>query len=100
MSDSKSRYKRLRKRREAPINAEKGKEVSESFTKGRKGNQAISKGWDYVTGAMADTWDSLKRENSIKHMKKMGEKNKNKKYDPNSSRDCEKCKGKGSDCQC
>lgn len=100
MSDSKSRYKRIRKRKEKPINAEKGKEVSESFSKGRKGNNLVSKGWDTVTGAMADTWDSLKPENRQKKMAEYGKKNKNKKYDPNSSRDCEKCKGESDGCQC
>ena len=97
MSDSKSRYKKLRKKKQAPINAEKGKEVSESFQKGRKGNNAISKGWDYLTGAVADSLDSMKMENRVKKMKKKGEENKNEKYDPN-SKACKKCGKK--DCGC
>ena len=100
MSDSRSRYKKLRKRKEAPIDAKKGKEVSDSFKNGRKGNNFLSKGYDYVTSAIADQIDSMSPEARQKRMAEYGKKNKNKKYDPNSSRDCKKCEGKSGGCQC
>ena len=84
MSDSKNKKKRF----------------SNAFNNKRKGNNAISKGWDYLTGAVADQIDSMSPEARQKKMKEYGKKNKNKKYDPNSSRDCEKCAGKSGGCQC
>ncbi len=99
MSDSKSRYKRL-KGKKAPINAKKGKEVSEAFKNKRKGNSFFGDGIDYVTKAVANQWESMKPEARQKKMAESGKKNKNKRYDPNSSRDCEKCAGKSGGCQC
>ena len=92
--------KKKNKKKKDPINAKKGKEVSDSFKNGRKGNNFFSQGYDYVTSAIANQLDSMSPEAKQKRMAEYGKKNKNKKYDPNSSRDCEKCAGKSGGCQC